>query len=805
MSFHSLKIILRNLFRRRSYSLINIFGLTLGLTCAILVLAYVGYELSYDAYHGKAGRIYRVASRRVSAGTTNEFAAVPAPTGPTLVEEFPEVVGSVRLSPTVKRAFAYGTKKFFQDNVFYADRSIFEVFSFELIEGDPRTALEAPFTMVVTETTARKYFGDEDPLGKSVTWDNRFDYRVTGVVRDPPPQSHFTFEVLASFATFIQYDPRIGDWRGGTFTTYLLFAESVDIGEFRPKLEDFAARHIEPLFRDTGMSVGLFLQPLKSIHLRSRLQGELGANGDIRTIYVFAAIALIILLVASINFTNLATAGAALRAKEVGVRKVLGAERRGLVLQFLGETYLYGALAFGIALSAARLLLPYFGGLTGRTVPAGLLATPLVLGSLAAVFVGLGLAAGITPALVLSAFEPIAILRGNMTRGPKGSRLRAALVTFQFAATSALVIGTIVIFSQMNYMQTKDLGFRKDNLAVLAIQNDDVRRGLEAYKAEVLRIPGVTRAGASSMVPGEMYLFNLPTFPEGLPREQPLRMDAFLVDDGFIGTFGVEVVQGRAFSRDIATDRTDSLMINETAVQALGWDSPIGKTIEVAMPFSDGSAKKKVIGVFRDIHQRSLYSVIAPTYVEYVGTEGPIENRARRLSLRLETQDVPGTMAAVERAWKRMFPDHPFYAFFLDEFYDGQHRAEARLGGLFRFFTAAVLLIACVGAFGLAAFAAEQRTKEIGIRRVLGSTAGAVWARLCREFLVLVVVASVLAWPLAYFGSKAWLRNFPYGVQVGPAAFVLAALLVLAIVLVTVGLRSWRAARANPVDALRCE
>lgn len=805
MSFHYLKITLRNLFRRRSYSLINIIGLTLGLTCAILVLAYVAYELSYDAYHGKADRICRVASRRVSAGTTNEFATVPAPTGPTLVEEFPEVVGSVRLSPTVKRAFAYGDRKFFQDNVFYADRTIFEVFSFELVEGDPRTALEAPFTMVLTETAARKYFGDEDPLGKSVTWDNRFDYRVTGVVKDPPPQSHFIFEVLASFSTFIKYDARIGDWRGGSFATYVVFAESADAGVFAPKLGDFAARHLEPLFRDTGMSVELFLQPLRTIHLRSRLQGELGANGDIRTVYVFAAIALVILLVASINFTNLATAGAAIRAKEIGVRKVLGAERRGLALQFLGETYLYGALAFGIALAASRLLLPSFGALMGRTVPAGLLGTPLVLGSLAAILAFLGLAAGSYPALVLSGFEPISILRGNMTRGPRGSRLRAALVTFQFAATSVLVVGTLVISGQMDYMQGKDLGFHKEDLAVLAIQNDDVRRGLEAFKAEVLRIPGVARAGASSMVPGEMYLFNLPAFPEGLPRERPLRMDAFLVDDGFVGTFGVEVVRGRAFSRDIVTDRTDALMINETAARALGWDDPVGKTIEVAVPFQTSSAKKKVIGVFRDIHQRSLYSVIAPTYVEYVGTEGPVENRARRLSLRLETRDVPGTMAAVERAWKAMFPDHPFYAFFLDEFYDGQHRAEARLGGLFRSFTAVTILIACVGAFGLAAFAAERRTKEIGIRRVLGSTAGAVWAMLCRDFVVLVVLASALAWPVSYFGAKAWLRNFPYGIHIEPAAFLLAALIVLAVVLVAVGLRSWRAARANPVDALRCE
>jgi putative ABC transport system permease protein len=800
-----LKISYRNLVRQKSYSLINIIGLTLGLTCCILILTHIGYELSYDGYHKNADRIYRLASQRVSMGTTNEFVTVPAPTGPTMVDEFPEVIGAVRFSPTVKRAFSYRDKKFFQENVFYADRSVFEVFSFDLIEGDPRTALEAPFTMVVTERTARKYFGSADPIGKFVNWDNKFDYRVTGVVKDPPANSHFIFEVLASLSTFFKYDPRIEEWRGGSFATYIEFAENADIHEFEQNLEGFAAKHIEPMFRDTGVTIGLFIQPLKSIHLRSRLQGELGANGDIRTIYAFAAIAVVILLVASVNFMNLATARSANRAREVGMRKILGAPRRKLILQFLGESYVFCFLAFGAALGAARFLLPYFGGLLVRNIPAGFLGTPIILGGLVAVVVFIGLAAGSYPALFLSAFKPISIIRGNLARGSKGSRFRSALVVFQFTVMAILIIGTIVIFRQLNYMQSKDLGFEKENLLVLAINNDDVRRGLEAFKTEVLRIPEVMSAGASSMVPGEMYLFNLPTFPEGLPRELALRMDNFLVDDGFIGTFGIEVIKGRAFSREVGSDRKEAVMINETAARKLQWDDPISKTIEIRAAFSDDIVKKKVIGVFRDIHQRSLYAVIQPTIVEYIGTEGPIENRARRLTLRLETSDLPGTMASIERKWKEMFPDYPFYSFFLDEFYAAQHTAEARLGGIFRLFSVAAVLIACVGLFGLVSFESEQRAKEIGIRKVLGSSSAAIVALLCREFVFLIAVANVLAWPVAFFAARKWLQNFPYGVRVELSSFILTALLTLTVAFVSVGYRSVKAARVNPADLLRYE
>jgi putative ABC transport system permease protein len=798
-----LKIAYRNLVKHRFYSLINVFGLSLGITSCILILTYIGYERSYDGYHKNADDIYRIASRTTVSGQTNEYARTPAPVGPTMVQDFPEVLDAVRFSPTVKRVFSYGDKNFFQEGVLYVDQSVFNVFSWELIEGDPETALEVPFTMVLTETTARKIFGDENPVGKFIKWDNRFDYRVTGVVKDPPPNSHFTFTCLASFSTFIKYDPRIGSWGGGSFQTYLLFRKNTDFVEFEAKMKEFYEKYLGPRLKERGIELVTYLQPLKSIHLKSHLQGELGANSDIRIIQAFWAIAIVILLIACINFMNLATARSAGRAKEIGMRKVLGAKRGKLVVQFLSESFVFAMLSLIIAVVAARLFLPYFTSLAGEEISLSSLKISHVYASLLAIVLFVGLVAGSYPALFLSAFKPIAALRGTTPQSSKTSRFRSVLVVFQFSISIILIIGTIIIFNQHRYMQNKDPGFDKHNLLAIAIQNDEVRIGLESYKQELLNIRGVVSAGASSMVPGEIYLFNIGTYPEGYPKDQMVRMDNFLVDYGFIDTFGIEVVKGRAFSKEMTTDFKQSVMINETAAKKLGWSDPVGKTIEV--PSDDGFVRKTVIGVFRDINQRSLYSVVEPTVIEYIGTEGAIENRARRLTLRLNADDLAGTMAKIEQKWKDLFPHHPYNAFFIDEFFDGQHRAEGRLGSIFRTFSVLAVLIGCLGLFGLVSYIAEQRTKEIGIRKVLGSTVPAIVVLLCRKFISLVVIANVFAWPIAFLVMKKWLQNFPYPVTIGVNTFVITAFFTFVIALLTVAFQSIRAARANPVESLRYE
>lgn len=798
-----LKIAYRNLVKQKFYSVINIFGLSLGIASCILILSYIGYELSYDGYHTNADNIFRIVSKRTVSGQTSELARSPAPVGPTMVEELPEVMNAVRFSPTVKRVFAYQDKTFFEEGVLYADQSMFDVFSFEMIEGDPKTALEVPFTMVFTEKTAEKYFGDESPVGKIINWDNKFDYRVTGVVKDPPPNSHFTFSALASFATFIKYDPRIGSWNGGSFQTYLLLQENTSIDKFQQKMKEFHEKYLGPALEERGIELETYLQPLKSIHLHSHVQYELGENGDIRLIYAFWAIAVIVLLIACINFMNLSTARSAGREKEVGMRKVLGAQRTKLIAQFLGESFVYALLSLILGILLARLFLPYFSALAGKDISMNAFKPPYVYAVLAAILLFVGFVAGSYPAFFLSAFKPISVLRGYVQKGSRSSRFRSVMVVFQFALSIILMVCTIIVLNQHNYMQNKDVGFNKKNLLAVAIQNDEVRIGLESFKQGLLHISGIESAGLSSMVPGEMYLFYIGTYPEGYARDQMVRMDNFLVDYGFLDTFEIEVIRGRGFTREITSDYTDAVMINETAARILGWDDPVGKTIE--LPSDDGLARKTVIGVFNDIHQRSLYSVVSPTVIQYIGTEGAIENRARRLTVRLNAGDLEGTLKQIERNWKETFPSHPYYSFFIDEFFDSQHQAEEKLGSIFRTFSLLAIVIGCLGLFGLASFTAEKRTKEIGIRKVLGSSVSSIAVMLCRKFVLLVALANVFAWPVAFFAMKKWLQNFPYPVGIGIGTFALTALLAFVIAIITVGYQSLKAARANPADSLRYE
>ena len=794
----------RNLFKHKSYSLINLFGLSIGISCCILILAYIGYEFSYDDYHTNADNIYRIVSKTTAAGKTREFASSPAPMGLTLAQDYPEVEDAVRFMPTVKRIFIFEDTTFFQEDVFYADQSVFNVFSFDLLEGDPQTALEVPFTMVVTETTARKFFGNESPVGKIMNWDNKFDYRITGVVKDPPSNSHFTFQVLASFSTLIKYDSRLGDW-DVNFTTYILLKEKTGIEAFEEKIRGFNEKYLASNLESQGIKLETSLQPLTKIHLYSRLESEIGVNSDIKDIYIFSAISLVILLIACINFMNLATARSERRAKEVGLRKVLGADRQKLVFQFIGESFIFAFLSLILAVITARLFLPHFKILADRDISLDFFQMPYFYGGLAGIVLLVGFIAGSYPAFYLSAFKPVVVLRGTLQRSSRRSMFRSVLVVFQFAISTILIIYTIVIFHQQKYMRNKDLGFNKQNLLAVVLHNEDVRIGLESFKNEMLKINGVTSAGASSMVPGEMYLFNNRTIPDGFSRDQTFQMDNFLVDYGFLDTFEIEVVQGRGFSKTITSDFSDAVMINKTAARLLEWDNPIGKTIDINWRDPLRPNRKTVIGVFEDIHQRSLYSQVAPTFIQYISDEGAIENRARRLSLRLETENLSGTMALIEQKWKNAYPHIPFYSFFIDDFYDGQHRAEEKLGGIFRSFTIMAVFIACIGLFGLASFMAERRTKEIGIRKVVGSSVGSIVILLCREFLVLIAVANALAWPIVYFAVNKWLQNFPYAVKLDIGTFVFTAFIILVCSSITVGYQAVRAARANPVDSLRYE
>jgi len=461
-----------------------------------------------------------------------------------------------------------------------------------------------------------------------------------------------------------------------------------------------------------------------------------------------------------------------------------------------------------IAMFIVWFALPYFNNLASREITINYVNMPWLSLFHAGIVLFVGLFAGSYPAFFLSAISPVVTLKSGHAQRSKKASIRSILVVSQFAVSVILIICTMIIFNQQKHMRNKDLGFNKEHLYVIALQNEEVRVGLESFKNELLQIDGVISACGTSMVPGEMYLFNTGTYPEGASEEQVFQMDNFYVDHDFLKTFEIQVVKGRGFSKEMPTDVTEALMVNETAVEELGWDDPIGKKIKVLLhPFdtSAGYTPLRVIGVFQDIHQRSLYSVINPTFVQYIKNEGPIENRTRRLTVRLATDDLSGTIAKIEQKWKDIYPNHPYHSFFLDEFFERLHRAEQKLGEIFRAFSLLAVIIGCLGLLGLAAFTAEQRTKEIGIRKVLGSSVGSIVVLLCRKYLGLIVIANAIAWPIAFFAMKKWLQTFPYPVTIGLMTFVITALLTFAIAFGTVGYQSVKAARKNPVESLRYE
>jgi len=806
---HFLKITFRNFIRHPSYSLINLTGLFVGLTGCILILTFVGYEFSFDRYHENAENIYRILSETTIHGVTSESATCPMRFAPTLVKDFPEVKQAARITPTVRRSFIYEDKHFFESDVYYADQAIFDIFSFELIEGDPATALEAPYTMMITESTARKYFGGGSPVGKIMNWDNKSDYAITGVVRDPPPNSHFRFTVLASFNTFFKYDPRLAEyWWGWNVPTYLLLQEGTDYKSFEEKFEQFNEKYLGEVLGARGIVMQNRLEPLTKIHLYSSVSGGLGGTGNRKVVYAFLSIATLILLIACINFVNLTTSRFTNRAKEVGLKKTMGAGRKLLIVQFFSESAIYGFLALIIAMIFARLLLPLFNTLSERNIALNYIELPLLTIALAILLVFVIALSGFYPSLFLSGFNPMNVLKGRIIPGVKISFLRSALVIFQFAISIFLIIFTIIIRDQQRFMMNKDLGFDKDNVLVIALQNDPVRLSLESFNEELHKMEGVARTGASSMVPGEMYLFTTTVYPEGFTTDQTLTIQNFLVDYGYLDAMEIEIVRGRGFLRDIKTDHMNGIVINESAVKSFQWEDPIGKKVNVVSSLENNQTQTKqweIIGVCKDFHNRSLYSLISPLFINYISNEGPIENRARRLVVKLDGKNVKKTVERIEEKWEEFFPEIPFYSFFLGEFYDSQHRAEEKLGKFFLVFTLLAIFVACLGLFGLVAYTTEQRTKEIGIRKVLGASTGRVVFLFSKQYIRLIGIANLIAFPVVIPIVRRWLQNYPYGPGITISPFIITALVTFLLGLLTIIYHAGKAALINPAETLKYE
>ncbi|MFD1145198.1 ABC transporter permease [Larkinella insperata] len=797
-----LKIAFRNLLKHKTFGFINIVGVAIGLACFLLIALYVRDEISFDRFHTKADRTYRVLRTFLNAndGTVElKLGTVAPPFGPLIKQEFPEAEQVVRTRNS-SALIKYGEHTYNESRVLYAEETIFKVLDFEVASGNPDQALANPFSIMLSQPMAEKYFGKESPMGKSVRLDNQFDFLVTGVFKPLPTQSHIHPDFLVSFNTL--NDNRIygaerlrTNWGNNSFLTYVLLAKGADPAKMVKAFPAFQNRRIEP--KASTYSV-LNLQKLTDIHLRSDTDDALDADGDIRYVYLFSAIGLFILLIACINYMNLATARSAMRAKEVGMRKVVGAHRGQLIGQFLSESLLLVIFALGLAVALVVTCLPLLNNFTQKQLTLSQLISPGFLSIVAGITLLTGLVSGSYPAFFLTSFQPVSVLKGKIASAMRTGRLRQVLVVSQFTIAVALIISTVVVYNQMDYIRNYKLGYQKDQVVLLrAVEDSTV--DYEALKQELKRNSAVLAVGQSSRIPSGRLLDSWEAYMAKGDSMAPASvvLKSLSVDHDFIPTYGMKMAAGRNFSRSYTTDDTAAFILNETATRTLGWKSPdqaIGKA------FGYGHRRGQIIGVTKDFHFESLKQSIPPIvlFIE------PGHNNW--LSVQVAGgAGLQNGLAHLEAVWKRRFPERPFWYEFLDQRFGRLYTTEQTQQTLFGIFAGVAILISCLGLFGLSMFMAEQRTKEIGIRKVLGATTPGLVALLSKDLLKLVLIALVLASPVAWWAMSQWLEGFVYRTTISPWVFIITALIAMLIAFLTVSFQSIKAALMNPVKSLKTE
>jgi len=790
-------ITLRNIKKHKAHTLINSAGLAIGLACCILIIIYIHFELSYDKYHENSERVYRVLAHFTVGGQANPIPVTSPPVGPALKREFPEVLDAVRIYPmnlvTPKVPVSFNNNQFFEDHIFYADNSIFNIFTFPMISGNPETALSTAFSAVITEEIAEKYFREENPLGKILKFNNRAHYTVTGVVKNIPKNSHFSFDILCSIETLNrQRGEQMESWNAAMdYYAYILLNDNFNYRDLEGKFPALIERYAGEWLKANRGKLNFYLQPLTSIHLHSHMEWEIEGNSDIKYIYLFAAIALFILLIACINFMNLSTARSTARAKEVGIRKVMGSDRRTLISQFLVETLIYSFISFLCALLLVRVALSVFKTLANIELTIGYSQIPWLIPGFIGLILFVGLIAGSYPAFFLSGFQPAKVLKGGLRAGPGNSRFRNILVVIQFTISIALIIGTGIISSQLNYMKNRKLGFNKEHVIILPLMGANSPQSFNSFKETLHNYNGIINVAASRNVPGEQPAVYF-VWPEGFSRDEAQFMHEISIDYDFIPSIGIEIVAGRNFSPEFSTDTRGSVIINETAAKKFGWNDPIGKTIR-------GGRTRTVIGVVKDFHWQSLHKEIPPVLMSYM------PGWYNSLSIRISPENISGTLSFVRKKWSEIYPQIPFDYYFLDESFDHQYRAEERLSEIFSYFTLFAIFIACLGLFGMTSYTTEQRTKEIGIRKVLGASTNSIVVLLSKEMVKLILLASIIAWLFVFFMSNKWLESFAYRTSINASTFILSTFFVFLIGFLTISYQSIKAALTNPVKSLRNE
>jgi putative ABC transport system permease protein len=793
-----LKIAWRNLLKNKLFSAINIIGLSVGIACCSVIYLYVTYELSYDTYNQKAGRIFRVTTINRQPKKTDHF----APSSPVMAQRikanFPEVANYVRFIFS-HRSITYKDKKFYDTKILYADSGLFDVFSLNMLEGDPNKALTKPYSIVLTENSAKKYFGGEPAMGKMLRFSDTINLMVTGIIKDIPRNSHFSTDCFISRVTMNEMNKNNTDWKEQELNwfncdsySYILLHENVDYKKLGPKINTIMDKEMAEIRKQVGMSLNIELQPVTDIHLKSHLDAEFrgSVNGDITYVYIFTGAAILILLIACCNFINLSTARSLNRSKEIGLRKVIGAQRLQLVTQFLGESLMFAAIASVISLLIVLLCIPLFNSFIGTSLSLSLNLVWLYLFIIAAV----GLLAGVYPALLMSSFAPIQSLKGNIRPGLSDLIFRKGLVIFQFSIAIMLIIGTTLILKQLNFIQNRNIGMNKEQVVSLEMKGSDGLRA-DIILKELLRNPKVTQGTLNSF--SFKGVSNITLLPEGFSENELTSSYVISVDENFLNTFQIKLVAGRDFSKDFINDVKEAFIVNEAAVKAFNWKTPkeaIGKKVTWAF-----GKEGRIIGVVKDFNFTSLHDDVKPILIHI------FPQWFAYVSLRLKTGDLIKTMREIEGTWKSVTRVSPFEYTFLEEDFNNLYRSEQNMRNVLSAFTFLSILVACLGLFGLASFTIKQRVKEIGIRKVLGSSVGNIVQLLSKDFLKLVMFSFVIASPIAWYGMNKWLQDYAYRIDIGLWVFVLAGALAFVIAFLTVSFQAIKAAVANPVKSLRTE
>ncbi|MCX6303315.1 MAG: ABC transporter permease [Bacteroidia bacterium] len=785
-----LKTAVRHIRKHFGYSLLNILGLTLGISSALFLIIYVSDELSYDRYHENADRIYRVSSKITETDDQFTWNVAQIPMGPQVVQDYPEVQSFVRFLNMPRELYKYEDKEYIEENFYYADSTLFDMFTYKVLKGEVRSAVKDPGKIVLTETVAGRYFGDKDPVGKTLTTGDN-TYEVTGIIEDVPSNSHFRFDAVSARNNLPK---QIGSWGNFGVFTYLLFPAGMDVGAFETKIQGMYDAHMKTIFEPLKITIEYILEPITKIHLYSTNAGEPEPTGSITYVIIFGIVALFLILIAAINYMNLATARSASRAREVGLRKVVGSRRGPLIAQFLSESVILTIISLIISIILLIILLPKFNLFAGKSFDLSILYSPVVIILVVGVVLVAGIFGGSYPAFFLSRFIPVTVLKGEITQGSAGSLFRKILVVIQFTISVAMIVCTLVVFRQLKYLKNTDQGFNQENVLTLQLDQGMIRK-YRVLKRTLMENNDIKYVTSTNTPVGEgsgKVIFNMET-DQGMAQRG---INFAVVDHDFVDALGINIIKGRDFQQDMPSDTLTGVVVNETLANRMGWSDAIGKKVELG---NGAFINARVIGVMKDYHQTGMYNEIESLMLVWRDSFTNI------IYIKLSGNNTEQTISFIENKWKEVFPDQPFTYTYLSERFNRQFEADEKRGFIFTLFTILAILIACLGLFGLASYMVEQRTKEIGIRKVFGADESVIVWLISKEFFILVAISIVIALPAAYFIMSNWLQNYVYKTSISAMVLIFAALLTFVLTFITISYKAYQASILNPANSIKTE